>query len=372
MKKLLASSQPNIQASLGKVAEALNQSERMNNSETQKTVASLIDTTTNEQQIIKQVAIFAAGPDEQQPLIALAVLHALDPPPGEVIEALSPYLDADNVKVRSFVRDWFQSHDNGGPDESPLKPVNFADYTDFVRRKLQEKENIPEAFVDYLFERSPGRALLVFNLADRHGEIVDRLKAMRREVEQEGNLGPNDLPPSKEGLGRREVVLAEHVISNALWLHKHNFDDHFQTALPEAMTELEKLSKHMQWWARLYVVYIMRQNPVLLKDNVLRQLAEDENPSVSKAAQRQPPAPKTGKKLVAPREINARATGPTSIEITWQASDGATSYAVQRRRAGIDAEFTTIASNVVATTYTDNKLDRDARFEYRVIAHQKP
>lgn len=283
VENLLARSEPATQAKLDEVADALEKSGLQNNTEAEKIVANLKGATADEREIVKQVAIFAAGPDEQQPLIALGILHLLDPPPSIVIESLSPYLDADNVNVRSFVRDWFQKHDNGGPDESPLKPVNFADYTDFVRRKLQKKENIPEAFVDYMFERSPGRALLAFNLADQHGEIVDRLKAMRKELDE--RVGPNEFPPSKEGLGRREVLLSERVVSNAIWLHKHKFDEQFQATLPEAMAELEKLAKHMQWWARLYVVYVMRQNPVLMKDSILRQLSEDENELVSEAAE---------------------------------------------------------------------------------------
>jgi len=52
------------------------------------------------------------------------------------------------------------------------------------------------------------------------------------------------------------------------------------------MTELEKLAKHKEWWARLYVVYIMRQNPHFLKDSILRQLAQDENEIVADAAAR--------------------------------------------------------------------------------------
>jgi hypothetical protein len=50
------------------------------------------------------------------------------------------------------------------------------------------------------------------------------------------------------------------------------------------MAELEKLANQKQWWARLYVVYIMRQNPVLLRGHILLQLAEDESTLVREAA----------------------------------------------------------------------------------------
>jgi hypothetical protein len=290
VESLLRQSEPAIQKRLDEVHSALNKSSREDLSDSiqaRQVVAELKNATADKHEIVKQVAIFAAGSEEQQPLVALAVLHLLDLPSSVVIDALSPYLNADNVKVRSFVRDWFQNHDNGGSDESPLKSVNFEDYADYLRRKLQRKESPPEGFVDYLFERSPGRALLIFNLTDRQGETVDRLKAMRRELDQRAGAGPPGLPPlppPKEGLGRREILLAEHIISDALWLHANKFDEQFQAALPDAMAELEKLAKHKQWWARLYVAYIMRQNPVLLQDHILQKLAEDGNELVSEAA----------------------------------------------------------------------------------------
>src|SRR5690606_38210285 len=127
--------------------------------------------------------------------------------------------------------------------------------------------------------------------------------------------GAPPLPPAKEGLGRREILLAEHIISNAVWLHEKKFDEQFQQILPEAMAELEKLSTHRQWWARLYAVQIMRQNHFLLKNSVLRRLADDEHPLVRKAAARsddQPGSDEEAEPLVAPRNVNVRSVGPTS------------------------------------------------------------
>ena len=82
---------------------------------------------------------------------------------------------------------------------------------------------------------------------------------------------------------RREIELAEHIISNAIWLNKNGFTDRFQAALPEANEQLDKLAKG-EWWAKLYVIYVMRQNPSMLRDTVLRNLADDENKLVSEAA----------------------------------------------------------------------------------------
>jgi hypothetical protein len=78
--------------------------------------------------------------------------------------------------------------------------------------------------------------------------------------------------------------LAEHIVSDAIWLKENDpFPHRFQAAISEAGAQLRALAKQ-EWWARLYVVYIMRQNPPLLRDNVWRQLAEDSNELVSEAA----------------------------------------------------------------------------------------
>jgi hypothetical protein len=71
---------------------------------------------------------------------------------------------------------------------------------------------------------------------------------------------------------------------------------------------------------------------------------------------------------VAPREVHAAATGPTSIQVSWQSVSGATKYVVQRRKPDTETNFTTIASNVTAATYTDNTATSNTLHEYRVAA----
>jgi hypothetical protein len=135
---------------------------------------------------------------------------------------------------------------------------------------VTHNEDVLKPFTTYIYEHSPGRALLVFAIANSQGDTTTRPQ----------NLGAF-LETKKAEL--REIELAEHIVSNALWLQKNKFDERFQAALPEANEQLDKLAKG-EWWAKLYVVYIMRQNPPLLREKVLRDLADDENELVSKAA----------------------------------------------------------------------------------------
>jgi len=77
--------------------------------------------------------------------------------------------------------------------------------------------------------------------------------------------------------------------------------------------------------------------------------------------------------LVAPRNVEARAVGPTSIEITWDASLNAADYLVARRQPDTEANFTIIAPNVVGTSYTDSTgLLSDTLYEYLLVAQVNP
>ncbi|MEX2168919.1 MAG: hypothetical protein WD851_06395, partial [Pirellulales bacterium] len=215
---------------------------------------------------------------------------------------------ADNEHLRSFVRDWFQSHDNAGspgPGVPPLQPVNYEDYRDYVRGLLNTKPppEIPTAFIEYIYERSPGRALIVFYQANpqRHAATVARLREIQEELEaareQPKVEGASETPQQRkadreeeirqkvESELRREVLLAEHIVGNAIWLKEHKFGEEFQKALPEAKEQLWKLSERDdEWWARLYVAEIMRQHRELRQEAVVQRLATDTNSLVSKAA----------------------------------------------------------------------------------------
>lgn len=257
------------------------------------------------EEVIKQVAIFAATQksiEDTHVIATQTILQLLDFEARITISVLAPYLDAENRQLRDIAQMWFDAHDmaDSAPIGSPpIKPVNFEDYLEYVEWNVTNKKDVPPAFTKYIYDRAPGRALLVYAYANSHGDVTTRLQAIRASVEgiepetkeKQEQIEKGRKLQSKESREarlkqRRDIELAEHIVSNAIWLNKNKFDERFKTALPEAMAELEKLAEHKEWWARLYVVYIMRQNPPLLKDNMLRQLAADENELVSDAATR--------------------------------------------------------------------------------------
>jgi hypothetical protein len=77
--------------------------------------------------------------------------------------------------------------------------------------------------------------------------------------------------------------------------------------------------------------------------------------------------------LVAPRNVEARAIGSGSVEVTWDASSNATDYLIARRRPDTETSFTVIAPNVVGTSYIDSSgLPSGVLYEYVLVAQRNP
>ena len=84
-----------------------------------------------------------------------------------------------------------------------------------------------------------------------------------------------------------------------------------------------------------------------------------------------PPGLACEKPLVAPRNVEVRPLGGGQVRVDWHASEGATSYSIQRRRPDEETDFTTIAAGITDTSYTDDTGTETSGvlFEYRVQAH---
>jgi len=246
----------------------------------------------DEQELVKQVAIFAMAPgEEMQPMTAFAILYYLEVRSRATVRTLAPYLESENPQLRSFVRKYFQGR------------VEFMDYLSYVQQSVSRGEDIPAPFIRYIYERSPNEALLVF--AKGTANISGQLQAMRtsvearqqgRELTEQERADIRQMLDEKEiaGRARRQIVLAEHIISNAIWLDKHGYIVRFQAALPETKEALATLIEG-EWWARLYVAYIMRQHPKLRQENLLQRLSRDENELVREAAHTKTPGDKAGR-----------------------------------------------------------------------------
>jgi len=304
---LVARMQPEIQGQIKRTYDAFLRAQRPDEKtacEAFEELERLKNITKDKGELVEQLAIFTATTESEEDLHVMLVammLNFLELPPSVPIRVFAPYLDIDNRQLRGLVGMWFHNHDSDDRTHgrSPLGSVNYHDYMEYVRNRLVRNEEIPPAFIQYIYERHPGRALLVFAYANRqavgaaqlaiigkHREAVrqgreSELHAIRQEKRQQ------EIRQQQAKEEQSEILLAEHIVSNAIWLKENQFAERFQEALPEANEELAKLAKHEEWWARLYVAYIMRQHPELRQADILQQLTSDSHPLVSKAARLQ-------------------------------------------------------------------------------------
>jgi hypothetical protein len=289
---LLSESNPAIQAQLQAIDRVIRPVDGFsNNVESLREIQKLKELTDDKVELVKQVAIFSFAPGpETQPMTAGAILYYMQIPSRNTIRALAPYLDTKNPQLRSFVLDWFHGHDHA--DAGEWEAVNYKDYLDYIRWSVNRGVDIPAPFIRYIYERSPDRALLVF--ATGTADIGGQLKAIGKSVEarqqgrelteqERGEIRQMQAKKQQQGQERREIVLAEHIISNAIWLDKHGYIVRFQKTLPEVKEALATLIEG-EWWARLYVAWIMRRNPAFVQPEMVKRLAGDSNELVKETA----------------------------------------------------------------------------------------
>jgi hypothetical protein len=72
--------------------------------------------------------------------------------------------------------------------------------------------------------------------------------------------------------------------------------------------------------------------------------------------------------LPAPTGLTAVATSETSVDVSWTAVNGATSYQLERADASAPGTFTQVGGAIAAATYTDDGVSPATAYSYRVAA----
>jgi hypothetical protein len=166
---------------------------------------------------------------------------------AEKLRATEPLLVHENGHVRRRAQEFIASLFLGPP------PVDFAAIALLSGRNANTAQEHRE-LIRWIFTNDPGGALLGF----------------ARSQQLDADLW-------------RQLLFAEHEISDTLWRMEHKFDlgeDRISTA----KANLNKLSQNDHWWVRLYVVEIMRQHSNLRNAEVLQRLAKDDNELVRQQA----------------------------------------------------------------------------------------
>ena len=225
-----------------------------------------------EQEMVEQLAYFTQHITEGELGIRvlevrriLDMMHHIDD--GVIVAALAPYLNASDDGLRSLVQDWFESHDSVGgyqPIEA-LQPVNYSRYHGYIKGKLLKQEPLPQAFVDYIYKR-PGNALLAFAYA------YDNASKARKDPGSDA--WPEDM---------KQLLWAEHVVSDAVWRIENEHWDRIDEIRPQAIAELEELSKHDAWWVRLYAAHVVKRHSQLAADGLKERLRKDKHVLIREA-----------------------------------------------------------------------------------------
>jgi len=118
-------------------------------------------------------------------------------------------------------------------------------------RRIEHKS---EAFVEWLFSGDPERAVL--------------------GMESEEFFFKN-----------KDISWSVHVVSDAIWKRGNGFKTAFEAAKPDAIAELEKLSRHKEYWVRLYVAKTIRNLPEFATEELKQRLADDNHRLVREAVE---------------------------------------------------------------------------------------
>ena len=81
---------------------------------------------------------------------------------------------------------------------------------------------------------------------------------------------------------RRGMYWADHVVADVMWKIQFRFVKPGEVEAAKA--QLEKIAQVDHWWAKRYVLEMMRREKELRDEKILERLRKDANPLVSEAA----------------------------------------------------------------------------------------
>lgn len=175
-----------------------------------------------------------------------------------VVAALIPLLDDVDPSIRREAGSLLR----GLEDRSALRPPDYSIYHAFLEADFRGGRSPQASLVKFMYEGDPGVALLT----------IMRASQMRDPAEI------------------RPILWAEHVVADLMLRRQFGFVE-AKAVDPAVVRELDKLSQHKAWWARLYVAEIIRSNPELGTKLIRDRLAGDSNEIVKGALSRSIPSP---------------------------------------------------------------------------------
>src|SRR2546421_1997705 len=172
------------------------------------------------------------------------------------IDVLAPYLESSDEEVRSLVLGYI-SNGAAQPDVPQANDGVRALLMYLTGPAAKNWRNAPPATaVRILYQSAPTAAFHFY---------VERSFQGKNSTEK-----------------IREMYWADHVIHDVIWKIQNKFLKLGETEL--AIVQLDRVSQVEGWWAKRYVVEMMRRHKELRNEKILERLRKDQNPLVSKAA----------------------------------------------------------------------------------------
>jgi len=221
------------------IETALEQLISMNGGDSKRLVAQLVWRLANDQQ------------DQVVGALAGRIFKRWEDDKNSIVAALLPLLDDVDPDIRREAGGLLR----GLEDRSALRPPDYSMYHTLLEADFRAGRAPQSSLVAFMYEGDPGVALLT----------VVRASQMR---------DPAEMKP---------ILWAEHVVADLMWRRQFGFVD-AKAVDPAVVRELDKLSQHKEWWARLYVAEIIRKNPELGTKAIRERLAADSHELVRQSA----------------------------------------------------------------------------------------
>ncbi len=206
-----------------------------------------IDSTT----IVHQLILYVLDASRENRWAApIALSERLGLTKNDIFEAVRPLLDSGGPEVVKVVDDWALNYIEG-----VQRLQDTPDYSIYRTYLSSHKEDESSSLVKKMFMKSPGTAFAV--MCDVY--VVDaternHLKAVMQQI------GISSIVRVPNPLGGKRIVS------------------------PEVEEAMQRLAKSPQWWARLYVVEVMRRTFKYSNEKLLQQLKTDANEIVRERA----------------------------------------------------------------------------------------
>jgi len=212
----------------------------------------------NPERLVSQLLAYSARPETdttREAMVMPLVIDALNIDRGELVRGASPYIDTDDPRLWSEVEELLEGIAN------PTGTVSCTDYSvfhNYLTSAHRGQDGAPDRLIRWMYEHEPGSALLTF-------------------------MRLND--PAAEGRRgfRRRLLWIEHLVDDILWKQRNGFLGPEQVHA-DALAELKDLAVSEEWWVRLYVAEVMRQEAGFRDRAVVQKLRADPNPLVQTVA----------------------------------------------------------------------------------------